>query len=167
MSETKAAVELRALTHHDLKDFMTWAGDRTVTESLTWDAYQDEGEALTFLKNVAEKHPWFKAIIVNGRAVGAVTLSVGQGRNACRAELGYVVAREHWGHGYASMASRLAIVHGFRDLNIQRIEAFVDPANTASVRVLENAGLNREALLEKYVIHRGQIRDRFIYSISK
>jgi RimJ/RimL family protein N-acetyltransferase len=104
------------------------------------------------------------AIRHQGRAVGAVTLSPGTGRAAYRAELGYVVARAHWKKGYASAASREALKRGFTDLGIERIEAFVDPANPSSIKVLENAGLHREGLLPKYVIHRGEIRDRLIYA---
>lgn len=167
MAKPSPQIELKKLTHLDVTDFMTWAGDSTVTESLTWDAYADEASAKIFLQTVAEKHPWFKAIIFNGHVVGAITLSPGQGRTRCRAELGYVIARKFWGQGLATAASRMAVHQGFQDLQIERIEAFVDPENRASIRVAEGAGLILEGHLKSYVVHRGQVRDRLVYSATK
>jgi RimJ/RimL family protein N-acetyltransferase len=163
MFELSQDVELSPLTRSDLEDFMTWAGDPVVTRSLTWDHYTSKEAARVFLETVAEKQPWFMAIRAQGRAVGAITLSPGAGRAACRAELGYVVARQHWGKGFATRAVKIALMRGFRELGIERIEAFVDTDNQASIQVVKKAGMENEAFLRRYVIHRGEVRDRHAY----
>ena len=160
-------VTLRPLKSEDLEDFMTWAGDPETTRSLFWDHYADPESARRFLVSVAEKHEWFMAICVGGVPVGAVTLDRGTGRARLRAELGYVVARPHWGRGVATEAVRLALARGFGELGVSRIEACVDPENIGSIRVLEKAGLAREALLRGYVVHRGKVRDRYVYARIK
>lgn len=160
-------IALRPLIADDVDAFLTWAGDPEVTRSLFWDHYGDRTLAEKFLQEIAEPHPWFMAILMDGTPVGAVTLDKGKGRAAHRAELGYVIAKSFWGQGIATEAVQLALEKGFQDLGIERIEAFVDPNNLGSVRVLEKAGLEREGYLKKYVIHRGQVRDRYIYGKTK
>lgn len=162
----QSIVSLRPLRATDLDAFLTWAGDPEVTKSLRWDHYTDRRVAEKFLIEIAEKHPWFMAICVEGIPVGAITLDKGSGEDACRAELGYVLARAHWGKGIATEAVRLAIERGFSDLSIQRIEAFVDPDNMGSIRVLEKAGLTCEGLLQNYSLHRGRLRDRYLYALT-
>lgn len=135
-----------------------------MTENLFWDPYTSRAHALEFLKSVVEPHPWFQAICWDGVPVGAVTFDVGRGRAMRRAELGYVLAKQYWGKGIASEATRQALKKGFAGLDVVRIEAYVDPENIGSVRVLAKAGLKKEAILEKYVVQRGRIRDRLIFA---
>ena len=75
-----------------------------------------------------------------------------------------MLARSHWGKGIATQAMRLALSRGFTDLGVRRIEALVDPENHASIRVLEKAGMSREAVLGNYIIHRGRVRDRLLFA---
>jgi RimJ/RimL family protein N-acetyltransferase len=56
-------------------------------------------------------------------------------------EVGWRLAREHWGHGYATEAARAAIEYGFTRLGIEEIVAFTVPANTRSIRVMEKVGM--------------------------
>jgi len=56
------------------------------------------------------------------------------------AELGYWVAEEHQGNGYATMACKILIKRAFEDLNIQRVFASYKKENPASKRVLEKLG---------------------------
>lgn len=158
------SVTLRPLRGTDVEAFMTWAGDPVTTHPLFWDHYTDLAAARAFLIRVAEAHPWFMAVCVAGTPVGAITLDRGEDRAARRAELGYVIARPQTGKGVATAAVRLALARGFQDLDINRIEAFVDPDNVGSVRVLEKAGLIREAHLRDYVLHRREIKDRYVYA---
>lgn len=57
-------------------------------------------------------------------------------------DLGYRLIRSHWGRGYATEAARACIHHGFEALGLDRIVGRTAKENTASVRVLEKAGLN-------------------------
>ena len=156
-------ITLRPLRASDAEAFMSWGGDPLVTESLFWDHYSDIEAAREFLGRVAEAHPWFKAVCIDGKAVGAVTLNKGKAQAAPRAELGYVISKAHWGRGVATRACELALESGFKDLGVFRIEALVDPENSGSVRVLEKVGFKKEGHFRNYLIHRGKIRDRFMF----
>jgi RimJ/RimL family protein N-acetyltransferase len=56
-------------------------------------------------------------------------------------ELLYGIAPEHWNTGLATEAANAMIRYGFDVVGFARIEASTDAANTASVRVMERAGL--------------------------
>lgn len=160
-------ISLRPLLASDCEAAFKWTGDSQVTRSLFWDAHESVQATEEFLKSVAEPHPWFMAICLNDYPVGAITLDKGKGRSDCRAELGYVLAKDNWGQGIATEAIRQCLTRGFEDINVSRIEAFVDPENIGSFKALEKAGLKKEATLANYVVHRGQVRDRFVYAALK
>ncbi|HSK94074.1 MAG TPA: GNAT family N-acetyltransferase [Candidatus Angelobacter sp.] len=59
-------------------------------------------------------------------------------------EVGWRLAREHWGHGYATEAAREALRFGFIEVELEEIVSFTVPQNVRSVRVMERIGLRRE-----------------------
>ena len=89
--------------------------------------------------------------------VGCVTLM--PAARQPRAEIGYILGREHWGKGYAGEAQRAAIDFGFSELGLERIEADVHPDNAASLRSLERLGFVREGLLRERWIVSGEPSD--------
>ena len=63
-------------------------------------------------------------------------------------EVGWRLAREHWGHGYATEAAREALRFGFDDLALDEIVSFTVPQNVRSLRVMERIGLMRDPKLD-------------------
>lgn len=57
-------------------------------------------------------------------------------------EIGYRLRRSAWGKGYATEAVRAVRDYAFKSLNIQRLIAIIDPANTASIRVARKIGMH-------------------------
>jgi RimJ/RimL family protein N-acetyltransferase len=55
-------------------------------------------------------------------------------------EVGWTIARPHWGKGYATEAARAACAWGHDELGLRHIISLIDPANTRSVRVAEKLG---------------------------
>lgn len=165
--KTVKYMTLRKLTVGDLDHFYVWASDLEVAKSMTWEAYSSLEEAEKFLNEIAAHHPWFKAICLDGVPIGSITLTQGKGAQACKAEIGFVIAKSYWGKGITTLALKEAINLGFDDLKIQRIEAFVDPENIASQKILIKAGMQLEGLLRNYILFKGKVRDRYIFSITK
>ncbi len=56
-------------------------------------------------------------------------------------EVGWRLAREFWGHGYATEAARAAIEFGFTEASLDDIVSFTVPANMRSIRVMEKLGM--------------------------
>jgi len=89
----------------------------------------------------------------SGAVIGYCGLT--QFNNRCApedVELGYRLARVHWGRGYATEAAAAARDHAFGALALPRIIAMIDPRNTASLRVAVKLGMRyeRDILLEGY-----------------
>ena len=61
--------------------------------------------------------------------------------NRVEPEIKYAIRRDHWGMGIASEVVPAVVSYGFETLKLPRIVATVDPANTASIRVLEKTGM--------------------------
>ncbi len=62
-------------------------------------------------------------------------------------QLLYGIAPEHWGRGLATEAARAMIRFAFEHLDFESVVASTDAPNTASVRVMEKAGLSFEKRL--------------------
>lgn len=59
-------------------------------------------------------------------------------------EVGWRLARPHWGSGYATEAAGAAIAWGFAHLDVSEIVAMVVPENLRSQRVMEKLGMRRD-----------------------
>ena len=55
----------------------------------------------------------------------------------------------HWGKGLATEAVRRVLQFGFERIGLHRVEAELDPRNTASARLLERIGFRYEGLLRE------------------
>lgn len=55
-------------------------------------------------------------------------------------ELGWTLAREYWGRGYATEGARCALKYGFEELDRSHVISLIDPENKSSVRVAERLG---------------------------
>jgi RimJ/RimL family protein N-acetyltransferase len=64
-------------------------------------------------------------------------------------ELGWVLRRDAWGHGYATEAAQACIEWGFSEFDLPYMTAMIAPASLRSIRVAERLGLapQRKALL--------------------
>ena len=86
---------------------------------------------------------WGIARCADDAVIGTVTLAqVDRGNR--RAEIGFALARAHWGQRLGAEAVSLALAHAFDALALARIGADVDPLNAASLRTLERLGFQRE-----------------------
>jgi RimJ/RimL family protein N-acetyltransferase len=59
-------------------------------------------------------------------------------------EVGWRLAREHWGRGYATEGARTALAFGFDELALDEIVSFTTHANARSRRVMERLGMRRD-----------------------
>lgn len=59
-------------------------------------------------------------------------------------EIGWRLARAHWGHGYASEGAREALRFGFDELGLEEIVAYTVPTNRRSRAVMERLGMKRD-----------------------
>ncbi|MBR0622144.1 GNAT family N-acetyltransferase [Bacillus pumilus] len=94
------------------------------------------------------------------------TMDLNQKVNAVT--IGYFLAEEHWGKGIATEAVSTLVTFLFEEIDINRIQAEVMPANEVSKKVLLKNGFIKEGLLRQAVLWSGKgIVDLEIYSKLK
>ncbi len=59
-------------------------------------------------------------------------------------EIGWRLARETWGHGYATEAARAVVRDAFEVLGLAELVSFTVPANLRSRAVMERIGMTRD-----------------------
>ena len=79
--------------------------------------------------------------------------------------LWYTIHPSYWGQGYATEAAHRLLAFGFDELQLHRIWADCDPANSASVRVLVKLGMRQEAHLIENAWIKGAWVDSLLYAI--
>jgi RimJ/RimL family protein N-acetyltransferase len=84
-----------------------------------------------------------------------------------RAEIGYWVGMEYWGHGYCTEAAQAVMQYGFKELGLERIYGFHFSNNPASGRVMEKLGMEKEGVMRRHIQKWGQRCDVVCYGILR
>ena len=97
------------------------------------------------------------------RLIGGLSLS-----NVCRgvtqsASLGYWLGLPFIRCGHMTAAVEAAMPHAISTLRLHRVEAASMPENTASIRVLERNGFEREGFARRYLRIQGTWRDHVLF----
>ena len=111
-----------------------------------------------------DAHPVF-AVELDGRVSGGVDLDMKQIDDI--AELGYALAKPHWGKGLMPEAARAAVDWGFEQLGLAKVYAMVDVRNARSLRVMEKLGMAREGVLRSHASVRGNRIDVAAYGLVR
>jgi RimJ/RimL family protein N-acetyltransferase len=96
--------------------------------------------------------------------VGSVDLRVSP-HDPAAGEIGYLIAPQARGRGYATAAVRTLTEWGFRELGLARIQWRAEVGNAASWRVAEKAGFAMEGMLRQGHAENGERRDCWIGSL--
>ena len=74
--------------------------------------------------------------------------------------LGYGLFNRHRGQGFGKEAVNAMIEIAFKDLNLHRIEAGIEPTSRRSILLARSLKLRKEGLKKRAVLLRGQWVDR-------
>ena len=108
---------------------------------------------------------WIVTLKGDDAAIGFV--AAGEKRQGRVSEIGYLLARDHWGQGIAREAVERVIEHLFAAEGQRRVFADTDPDNLGSRRLLERMGFQLEGVLRgEWETHIG-VRDSVIYGLLK
>jgi len=163
---------LRKLKIQDAEDIYRYASDSEVARFVTWEPHesviQSKKVVYAFLECYRNNQPapWGIVHVAENRLIGTCGFVSYKPENG-RAEIGYAIAREFWGHGYTTEAVCAVVAFGFRKLQLNRIEARCFPNNEPSERVMQKAGMKYEGLLRQYMLTKGTYRDLKVYSILR
>jgi RimJ/RimL family protein N-acetyltransferase len=134
--------------------FARFAADAEVTRYLSWPRHRTVADTREFLD--ASEREWeahgtgpYLVFSREGLLAGATGLHL---ETPYRASTGYALARDAWGRGYATEATRAMISLAWSLPRMWRLYALCHPENAASLRVLQKAGFEREGRLRKYLV---------------
>ena len=165
-----ARVHLRALHDDDVAMFFALQSDPVGMRYWSYPPLTKIEQAQEQLARTArDAHagdavPWAIVQAGDDTLIGTCTLFAIDARHR-RAMIGYALAREQWGRGYAQEALRLMLDHAFGALGLHRIEADIDPRNAGSVRLVERLGFTREGLLRERYLVGDDVQDSAIYGL--
>jgi aminoglycoside 6'-N-acetyltransferase len=137
-------------------------------QSWTTPVTRDEAVALAahFRAGDPAEPGWFQ-YAVEARDTGTIIGDVGVDRhaNGMQAEIGFTLARDWHGRGYASEAVTRVLDHLFFDLGLHRVSAECDARNVASARLLERLGFRREGLRRSHTWIKGEWTDDLLFGV--
>lgn len=152
--------------------FTTYAQDAEVTRFLTWCPHKNIKETFRIVElmlklwDEGDSYSYVIALKESRSVIGMIAIHP----DGSGVGIGYVLARPHWGKGYMTEAACAVTNWLLEQPDVHRVFATCDVENLASVRVMEKAGMLREGLLRKYVVHPNISdvpRDGYIYAIVR
>jgi RimJ/RimL family protein N-acetyltransferase len=84
-----------------------------------------------------------------------------------RAEIGYALGYAYWKQGYMNEALQALVRYCFTTLELNRLEADIDPRNLASARTLERLGFRQEGFLRERWIVGAEVSDTALYGLLR
>lgn len=163
---------LRQPTEADLPAFLRVFGSREDLQYWSHGPFRDEPAAREYLQGIfdgvrdRELFQWAIADLGSDEMLGTCTLTSWDRRNR-HAEIGFILAREHWGRGLATEAVRLVLAFGFAAMGLHRVEADVHPENNASLALLEKIGFQREGYFRERWFTFGEWEDSVILGLLR
>ncbi len=169
---TAERVVLRWVSENDIDSLYEIFSDPQVMRYWSTAPYTDREDAVKLQREIATSNEnntmikWGLALRDSDRLIGTATLFHLNLDNG-RAEVGYAMGRAHWGKGYMNEALQGLLYHAFEVMQLRRLEADVDPRNTASIRTLERLGFQKEGYLRERWHVNGEIQDAIFYGLLR
>lgn len=150
-SLTSERLLLRAWKPGDVEPFAALNADPRVMEFFPSVLSRDQSDALADrLAAHVDEHGWgLWAVEIPGVApfAGYIGLSVPRFEShftPC-VEVGWRLAHDFWGRGYATEGARAALAFAFESLKLDEVVSFTVPANMRSRRVMDRLGMTHDA----------------------
>ncbi len=162
-SDYPAWAELRTRSREHLTPWEpVWARD-----DLTKSAYRRRLRHYASEARADLGHAFFIFDAETDQLTGGVSLSNVRRGVSQAATLGYWLGLPHTGRGVMTKAVQTLLPIAFQSLGLHRLDAAVQPANTASVRVLEKNGFQQEGLAREYLKINGAWQDHLLFGLLK
>ena len=165
-------VRLRWLEDADVPALLAIFGDAEVMRYWSHGPFASIDDARDYLRQIREcfakreLFQWGIELIAASQIIGTCTLAHLDAQHR-RAELGFALARAHWGHGYMSEILPALVRFAFEDLDLHRLTADADPRNHASIRALSRLGFRPEGILREHYLLHGEKQDAIIFGLLR
>lgn len=163
---------LRKISLKDAEILFNYWSDPEVTKYLNVTTFKNIEQAYSMIRalnslyNNKEGFRWAIVTKKDNNVIGTCGYN-NWIKKSSRGEIGYELGKEYWGKGYASEAVKEIIKYGFKNMNLNRIEAFTVPEATSSINLLKKLGFKQEGTLRQYGYWNMRYWDENIYSLLK
>ena len=165
-------VALRRFHPGDLATLVAYRSAEQVAHFQSWDSPYPREAGERFIRQIATDHPdtagkWFQFAVglrATGQLIGDCA-AMPQAADPRQCEIGFTIAPDHQGRGYATEAVRLLLTYLFTERGKHRITACRDPRNAASIALLERLGMRREGRLRESIWAKGEWTDDLVYGL--
>jgi RimJ/RimL family protein N-acetyltransferase len=166
---------LRQWAEDDLEPFGQMGADPEVMRYFpsTMTAAESESLARELRRLIAEQGwgLWAVEVVDGPRFIGFVGLNEVhfQAHFTPAVEVGWRLAREHWGRGYATEAARAAAAFAFDELELPEIVAMTALENAPSRRVMERLGMTTDPAddFDHPRVPPGRLRRHALYRLAR
>lgn len=164
-------LDLRQITEADLENIFNGLSHPEVIKyyGVNYSSLDDTWEQLEWYAELERTHTgiwWAITLAETGKFCGAIGYN-NLSREHKKAELGFWLLPEFWGKGYVQEAMEVVLDHGFRNLNLHRIEAFVETENKSSQKALQKQHFQQEGILRDSEIKNGKFISVAVFSKLK
>lgn len=163
---------LRPIEDKDTAALFSHFSDDAVTKYMDIDSFTNISEAtqiIQFFHQSQEQEEGLRwAITLTGRDELIGTCGYHKiSKTHFKAEIGYDLRPSHWGKGIMKEAIGAMLTYGYEALQFNRIEAFVDPENLASSKLLTRLGFRYEGFLRDAFFEKGKFVNAELYSLLR
>ena len=163
---------IRVVQAGDIEPLMAVNGDAEVTRWLPYAAWQSSADGNAWFERMAALGATgtalqFVVVEKSSAAVIGTCLLFRHAPASGRAELGYVLGRQHWGQGLMHEALSALFGFAFGACGLRRLEAEVHPDNLPSNRLLGGLGFAHEGLLRQRWVAKGVAHDTHIHGLLR
>jgi RimJ/RimL family protein N-acetyltransferase len=114
---------------------------------------------------------WAVEVADSGRFIGFVGLAEPrfEAHFTPAVEVGWRLARDAWGHGYATEGGRAALAFAFDELGLEEVVSFTAVVNERSRKVMERLGMTRDPAddFDHPSITDGPLRRHVLYRVGR
>ena len=165
-------LELRLVGYRDLAALLRVHSVPEVNRYLPFETWQGMEDAELWYEKAVQRHKDQEAIqwVIcsrGGSDLYGSCLLFGYEEEHQRAELGYGIGKDYWGQGLAKEAVARMINYAFDELGLRRLDARVDPRNTASCGLLLNLGFALEGCLRERQYLKGELVDVNLFGLLR
>ncbi|PLR75196.1 GNAT family N-acetyltransferase [Bacillus sp. V3-13] len=164
-------LHLREVRLEDAPAIFAYFSKDEVTKYYDLASFTDEQQAVDLIKRLQQRYStgeqirWAVALKEQpDRLIGTCGLHAIEPEHF-KAEIGYELNPDFWNKGIMAEVIQQIVDYSFKEMGLNRLEAFYDPANVASRRVLEKNGFEYEGILKKRFFEKGQFVDAAISAI--
>ena len=171
---TTGRLVIRPFTPADAEALYPAASNPNVTRYTLWSYHRSLEESRNFIISYARTQ--YMQEVPEPLAICPIeNLSKILGADGCfwvarehqSMELGYWIAEEHWGKGYATEAARALVTYVFENYAVNRMQAHCVVENEPSTKVIERLGFQFEGVARSAVCLRGTFHDVKRYAVLK